>query len=229
MTEPPPLPAFTARRPGLDQPRLPPTTLEDCPTSPRKTRTTCGNTRELMNKHPALVLRSIRFRPTLSISTGRCARCPSVLCAADACGGGAAVVPAIGDRLYRRALRQQGCEWLGHPLERQPGIFDAVRSSPSGQPFALLQNAVAWRPGPFRRGCHSTENHNRITIPGCLLSASSCLESREEVRPVWWPASVLDPGCRSVPLPVSCRPGEAAVVSGGGLLVRSQDELHICP
>ena len=130
----PPLP----RRPGLDQPRLPPTTLEDCPTSPRKTRTTCGNTRELMNKHPALVLRSIRFRPTLSISTGRCARCPSVLCAADACGGGAAVVPAIGDRLYRRALRQQGCEWLGHPLERRPGIFDAARS-------------IARRGGPSRR------------------------------------------------------------------------------
>ena len=126
------------RRPGLDQPRLPPTTLEDCPTSPRKTRTTCGNTRELMNKHPALVLRSIRFRPTLSISTGRCARCPSVLCAADACGGGAAVVPAIGDRLYRRALRQQGCEWLGHPLERRPGIFDAARS-------------IARRGGPSRR------------------------------------------------------------------------------
>ena len=96
----PPLP----RRPGLDQPRLPPTTLEDCPTSPRKTRTTCGNTREPMNKLPALVLRSIRFRPARSISTGQCARCLSGLCVADACGGGVAVVSAIGDRSYCRAL-----------------------------------------------------------------------------------------------------------------------------
>ena len=180
------------------------------------------------------MLRSIRFRPARSISTGQCARCLSGLCVADACGGGGGCGVCNWRSLVLPGIATGHCgnrDASGSVtlLERQPGIFDAVRSSPSGQPFALLQNAVAWRPGPFRRGCHSTENHNRITIPGCLLSASSCLESREEVRSVWWPASVLDPGCRSVPLPVSCRPGEAAVVSGGGPLVRSQDELHICP
>ena len=87
-------------------------------------------------------------------------------------GAGLAMVFAIGDRPYCRALRQQGCEWLGHLLERQLGIFDAAGSySPLGPPFALSQNAVAWRPGSFRRECHSTENHNRITIRGayCLL------------------------------------------------------------
>ena len=43
----PPLP----RRPGLDQPRLPPSTLED---RPRTTDTTCRNTREPMNKLPGV-------------------------------------------------------------------------------------------------------------------------------------------------------------------------------
>ena len=42
----PPLP----RRPGLDQPRLPPSTLED---RPRTTDTTCRNTRESTNKTSA--------------------------------------------------------------------------------------------------------------------------------------------------------------------------------
>ena len=42
----PPLP----RRPGLDQPRLPPSTLED---RPRTTDTTCRNTRESSNKTSA--------------------------------------------------------------------------------------------------------------------------------------------------------------------------------
>ena len=46
LDPPPPRPPLP-RRPGLDQPRLPPTTLED---RPRTTDTTCRNTREPTNK-----------------------------------------------------------------------------------------------------------------------------------------------------------------------------------
>ena len=64
------------RNPGLDQPSIPPSTLENHP-PPRKTNTTNGNTREFMNKHPCLY-QCIVFALVLSRSA-RAARVRSCL------------------------------------------------------------------------------------------------------------------------------------------------------
>ena len=108
-----------------------------------------------MNKHPALVLRSIRFRPTLSISTGRCARCPSVLCAADACGGGAAVVPAIGDRPYCRALLL-GTAVTGMRVARSPSGTAAGHlrccQEPTGAALRVVAERCGMAPWTFSTG-----------------------------------------------------------------------------